>query len=464
MNPSSDLLTPPLTAMREPVRQGQTRPLAWRLAQLNRLAALLDAAADALPQALAADLSKPALEAVLELGAVRQELGLTRRRLGRWMRATPLGLPFWMLPGRAVLQPEPLGCVLILAPWNYPFQLCLQPLVSALAAGNTVVLKPSELAPRTATLIADLIADHLPAETVQVVLGDGSVAAQLLEKRFDHIFFTGSSRVAGLVLAAAARHLTPVTLELGGKCPAIVLDDADLLPSARRLAWGKGLNAGQTCIAPDHLLVTPAMREPLVAAIGAAWRHFHGPDPLASKDLASIVNDAQFTRLEGLLQGARQRGQVLVGGRSDASRRRIEPTLLDVSDPDTDPLLQEELFGPLLPVAVVPNLEAALERVRHAPLPLATYLFGGDAAARRRLLESTSSGSVVFDDVVLQGAVAQLPFGGIGESGMGRYHGEAGFRTFSHARTVLHRPTWIDPPFRYPPYAGNVRLMRRLLG
>lgn len=464
MNPSSDLLTPPLTAMREPVRQGQTRPLAWRLAQLNRLAALLDAAADALPQALAADLSKPALEAVLELGAVRQELGLTRRRLGRWMRATPLGLPFWMLPGRAVLQPEPLGCVLILAPWNYPFQLCLQPLVSALAAGNTVVLKPSELAPRTATLIADLIADHLPAETVQVVLGDGSVAAQLLEKRFDHIFFTGSSRVAGLVLAAAARHLTPVTLELGGKCPAIVLDDADLLPSARRLAWGKGLNAGQTCIAPDHLLVVPAVREELVAQIRRELLAFYGTDPLESPDLARIVNRDRFQRLEALLAEAQRRNAVLVGGRSDPATLRIEPTLIEVAEPRTDPLMQEEIFGPLLPVVRVHNLEEALHLVRQGEKPLALYLFGGDNNARDRVLASTSSGSVVFNDAILQAAVPDLPFGGVGASGMGKYHGEAGFCTFSHQRSVMFRTAQPDLPVRYPPYAGKLGLMRRLLG
>lgn len=462
--PVRPLLPVSVEVMREPVLRGDTRPLTWRLAQLDRLEALLEAAADRLLEALAEDLGKPPLEASFERVAIAQELKLTRRHLRRWMAPRPVGLPPWALPGRASLQSEPLGCVLIIGPWNYPFQLCLHPLVSALAAGNSAVLKPSEHAPRTAALIADLVAQHFPPEIVQVVCGDGSVAAALLQERFDHIFFTGGGRVGRLVLAAAAPHLTPVTLELGGKSPAIVLEGADLAVTARRLAWGKSINAGQTCIAPDHLMVTPALREPLVAAIAAEWQRFHGEDPLRSPHLARIVNRAQFERLEALLEGARQRGQVLAGGRSDADCGRIEPTLLAVSDPENDPLMQEELFGPLLPVMTVPDLTTALQQVRRRAKPLALYLFGGDGKGRRQLLETSSSGSVVFNDVILQGGLAELPFGGVGESGMGTYHGEAGFRTFSHQRSVLSRPFWLDLPFRYPPYTLPSRLMERLLG
>lgn len=462
--PTRPLLPVSAQAMREPVLRGETRPLAWRLAQLDRLAALLEAAAIPLQEALAADLGKPPLEASFERVAIRQELQLTRRQLRRWMAPRSVGLPAWAKPGRATLQSEPLGCVLIVGPWNYPFQLCLHPLVSALAAGNSAVLKPSEHAPRTAALIAELVAAHFPPEIVQVVCGDGDVAAALLQERFDHIFFTGGGRVGRLVLAAAAPHLTPVTLELGGKSPAIVLEGADVAVSARRLAWGKSINAGQTCVAPDHLLVTPAMREPLVNAIAAEWRRFHGEDPLRSPHLGAIVNQAQFERLEALLEGGRRRGQVLAGGRSDVQSRRIEPTLLAVSDPENDPLMQEELFGPLLPVITVPDLPTALERIRRGAKPLALYLFGGDGRARRQLLESTSSGSVVFNDVIIQAGLAELPFGGVGESGMGSYHGETGFRTFSHQRSVLSRPFWLDLPFRYPPYTLPIKLVERLLG
>jgi len=462
--PVRPLLPVAVDAMREPVLEGETRPLAWRLAQLERLEALLEAAAMPLQEALAADLGKPPMEASFERVAIRQELRLTRRGLRRWMAPRAVGLPPWVRPASASLQAEPLGCVLIIGPWNYPFQLCLHPLVSALAAGNSAVLKPSEHAPRTAALIAELVAAHFPPEIVQVVCGDGSVAAELLQERFDHIFFTGGGRVGRLVLAAAAPHLTPVTLELGGKSPAIVLEGADLAVSARRLAWGKSINAGQTCIAPDHLLVTPELREPLVAAIAAEWQRFHGEDPLRSPHLGRIVNRAQFERLEGLLEGARRRGQVLAGGRSDAETGRIEPTLLAVSDADSDPLMQEELFGPLLPVISVPDLTAALRLVRRGAKPLALYLFGGDRRARRQLLETTSSGSVVFNDVIVQAGLAELPFGGVGESGMGTYHGEAGFRTFSHERSVLSRPFWLDLPFRYPPYTMSLKLVERLLG
>jgi aldehyde dehydrogenase (NAD+) len=327
-----------------------------------------------------------------------------------------------------------------------------------------VVLKPSEHAPATAALIARRLREHFPAELVEVVQGDGEVAAQLLEQRFDHVFFTGGGRVGRLVMAAAARHLTPVTLELGGKSPAIVLPDADPVATARRLCWGKGINAGQTCIAPDHLLLVPGVRDVLVPQLAAAIQRFYGEEPLHSPDLARIVNAAQFERLEALLSGARQDGRVLLGGASDPQRRRIEPTVIRVEDPDRDPLMQEELFGPLLPLVEVDSLEEALERIRRGPSPLALYLFGGDAAARRRVLDSTSSGSVVFNDVILQAGIAPLRFGGVGESGMGAYHGETGFRTFSHLRPVVQRSLWPDPPFRYPPYAGKRRFLERLLG
>jgi len=462
--PSAPALSVSIAAMGAPVSRGDTRSIAWRLEQLDRLQALLDAAAQPLLEALALDLNKPPVEAAYELIGVTQELKYARRHLRRWMRPTPIGLPVWAWPGSARLRPEPLGCVLIIGPWNYPFQLCLIPLVSALAAGNTAVLKPSEHTPHTAALIHRLVQQHFPPETVQVVEGDGAIAAELLREHFDHIFFTGGARVGRLVLAAAAPHLTPVTLELGGKSPAIVLEDADIATTARRLAWGKGLNAGQTCIAPDHLLVTPGQRQPLVEAIAAAWRQFYGADPLASEDLTSLVNTAQFERLEALLAGARERGQVLVGGRSDRDRRRMEPTLLAVEDPDRDPLMQEELFGPLLPVIVVANLEEALARVRRGSKPLTIYLYGGGRQAREQLLDQTSSGSVCFNDVVLHGGLPQLPFGGVGESGMGTYHGEAGFLTFSHRRSVLQRSFGLDLPIRYPPYAGKLDLIRRLLG
>jgi aldehyde dehydrogenase (NAD+) len=454
---------PDVAAMRAPVERGDTRSLAWRLGQLDRLSTLLQRHEPALLAALAADLGKPPLEATFELVAVRQELSLTRRQLRRWMAPRPVPLDLALQPGRAWVERQPLGCVLIIGPWNYPLQLCLHPLVSALAAGNSAVLKPSEQAPHTAALMAELLGEAFDREVVQVVCGDATVAAQLLELPFDHVFFTGGSRVGSLVMQACARTLTPVTLELGGKSPVIVLSDADIPTTARRVAWGKGLNAGQTCIGPDHLLVETPVRDQLVSAIAAELERFYGSDPLQSPDLGRLVNDAQFQRLDGLLQGARQRGQVLVGGRSDPAQRKIEPTLLAVDSLD-DPLMQEELFGPLLPVLTIQCLEEALEQIRQRPRPLALYLFSRSGQARRRVLAASHSGSVVFNDVVLQGGASALPFGGIGPSGMGSYHGEAGFSTFSHERSVLERPFLLDLPFRYPPYAGKLRLVKWLLG
>jgi aldehyde dehydrogenase (NAD+) len=454
---------PDAAAMRAPVERGETRPLRWRLQQLDRLETLLREHEPAVLEALAADLGKHPLEATFEIVAIRQEIALSRKRLRRWMAPRPVALDLALQPCRAWVERQPLGCVLIIGPWNYPFQLSLHPLVSALAAGNSAVVKPSEHAPRTAALIAELLNNAFPPEIVRVVLGDAAAASQLLEQRFDHVFFTGGGRVGSLVMKACAHHLTPVTLELGGKSPVIVLGDTDVATTARRVAWGKGLNAGQTCIGPDHLLVEASVREPLVAAIATELERFYGADPLRSPDLGSIVNDAQFRRLEGLLEGARQRGQVLVGGRSDAASRRIEPTLLAVDSLD-DPLMQEELFGPLLPVLTIDGLDDALEQIRRRPRPLALYLFSRSSTAQRRVLEASSSGSVVFNDVVVQGAAAALPFGGVGPSGMGSYHGEAGFRTFSHERSVVSRPFRLDLPFRYPPYEGKLPLVKWLLG
>jgi len=458
------LLCPSVDAMRQPVLEGTTRPLAWRQDQLGRLEALLNTVEADLLEALANDLGKPPLEAYYELVGVREELKFTRRHLKRWLAGRPIPLPAWSWPARGRVQPEPLGCVLILGAWNYPFQLCLQPLISALAAGNTVVLKPSELAPHTANLMADRLGHLFPPEVVQVVQGDGQVGAQLLETRFDHIFFTGGGRVGRLVMAAAARHLTPVTLELGGKSPAIALADAALAPTARRLVWGKGLNAGQTCVAPDHLLVVPEIEAPLLEAIAVEIRRLYGADPLASPDLGRVVSRSHFERLANLVRQADQRGQVLLGGRMDAEERRIEPTLLRVDDPDNDPLMQEELFGPLLPVLRVPHLEAAIARVQAGPKPLALYLFGQRQQDRERLRLATSSGSLAFNDVVVQVGVSQLPLGGVGESGMGAYHGHTGFLTFSHQRSILEQRFWPDLPLRYPPYAGKLPLLKRLTG
>ena len=449
--------------MQDRVGRGETRPLAWRLDQLQRFQALVENHEPEVLQALSEDLGKPPTEAFFEVVALRQELKLARSNLRRWMQAKPVPVPLPQQPGRAELIPEPLGCVLIIGPWNYPFSLTLQPLVSALAAGNTAVLKPSEQAPAVAALISRLVAEHFAPEVVRVEEGDGGVAAALVALPFDHIFFTGGGAIGRRVLEGAAANLTPVTLELGGKSPALVMDGADLDVSARRLIWGKGLNAGQTCIAPDHLLVQPHLQQPLLKAMEAARQAMYGTQPLHSEQLACIVNTRQFERLEALLEQARREERILIGGEINREQRRIAPTVIRVAD-RKDPLMADELFGPLLPVLPLNDLNNALAEIRRGPKPLALYLFGGTERQQQLVIETTSSGGVCLNDVVMQAGVPDLPFGGVGGSGMGSYHGKAGFDTFSHSKAVLRRPFRFDFKLRYPPYALDLKLLRKLAG
>lgn len=451
-----------LQRMREPVLKGVTQPERWRREQLQRLRNLVSEHESAILEALHQDLAKPPLEAMAEVVTLLQELKLAERRLRSWMRPRRIPVPIVQKPGRAELIREPLGCVLLIGPWNLPFSLTLWPLVSALAAGNTAVIKPSEHAPATAELIEQLIPMHFGEDVVTVVNGDGEVAADLVRQRFDHIFFTGGGRIGAKVLEGAAANLTPVTLELGGKNPAIVLNDADLDVTARRLVWGKGFNAGQACIAPDHLFVQEGVREPLLNAIARERLKLYGEQPLESRDLCCLIHDRHYSRLETLLRGAQAEGRVLLGGEFDPERRRIAPSLIAVRD-DHDPLMADELFGPLLPVLSIPNLDAAIAHIQKQDKPLALYLFGGDTSDQEQVLRQTSSGGVCFNDVVMQAGVPDLPFGGVGASGMGAHHGEAGFRTFSHERSVLRRPFWLDLPQRYPPYTLSPDTFRRLL-
>ena len=452
-----------LKTLRATVVSGQTRPEAWRRLQLKRLSDLLDRHESDILQALRIDLAKPELEGMFEIVALLQELKITRRRLKAWMRPRHIPVPIMQRPGRAQLIREPLGCVLVIGPWNYPFMLTLQPLISALAAGNSVVLKPSEHAPAAAALITRLITEGFPSDVVRVVNGDGSTAAALVDLGFDHIFFTGSGTIGAKVLAGAARHLTPVTLELGGKNPAVVLDSADLAVTARRLIWGKGINAGQTCIAPDHLLVQTSIRDRLVKALKEQRRNLYGDEPLASADLSSLIHDRHFQHLEGLLATARAEGRILFGGECCRQRRKIAPTLIEVQS-DQDPLMEAEIFGPLLPLITVETLDEAITRIQQQDKPLAIYLFGGDHNDQSAVLKRTSSGGVCFNDVVMQKGVPELPFGGVGPSGMGSYQAEAGFQTFSHTRSVLSRPFFLDIRHRYPPYTLNPAIFRRFVG
>ena len=364
--------------------------------------------------------------------------------------------PGFGAPARGWVQPEPFGVALILGPWNYPLQLLLTPLASAIAAGNGVVLKPSELAPHTAEAIAELIRNNFADEFVAVVNGGAEVAEALLRERFDTIFFTGSTRVGQAVMTAAARHLTPVSLELGGKCPTLVCADAPVELAARRIAWGKFLNAGQTCVAPDFVLVDRRVREPFVAALQKSLREFYGTDPQRSEDYGRIVNARHFERLTNYLRD----GRVVHGGETDAPDLFIAPTILTEVSPNA-PVMQEEIFGPILPVLEFDRLDDVLTALRERPTPLALYLFTRDRATEARVLAEARSGGVCVNDVVSHMIGTGLPFGGLGASGMGAYHGRAGFDAFTHQRAVLRRSVRFDTPFRYPPPKLSLTALQR---
>jgi len=436
---------------------GATRPLAFRRARLRELENAVGSHEQALLEALYADLRKPPHEAFgSEIGLVHAELRHALRHLPSWMARRRRPVPWLAWPGRGFVEPEPYGVALILGPWNYPVQLLLAPLIGALAAGNCVVLKPSEFAPRTAAALARLIEAIYPEDYVTVVQGERETAEALLCERFAAIFFTGSTAVGRSVMAAAARHLTPVTLELGGKSPCIVCADAPLDTTARRIAWGKFLNAGQTCVAPDFVLVDRRVRDGLLEALQRAVRAFYGLDPRKSPDYARIVNRRHIDRLAGYLQS----GKPIEGGRWDAQDLYFAPTILTDVTPDA-PVMQDEVFGPILPVLEFDRLENALEMLRERPTPLALYVFTPDRSTQERVLKGTRSGGVCINDTLTHIVGSGLPFGGLGESGLGAYHGRASFDCFSHSRSVLRRSLAIDPALRYPPPRISLAAFKR---
>lgn len=449
-----------VAAVRKVYASGRTRPVAWRKAQLKALMRMLSEREQEFTAALQADLGKNALEAYLtEISITRAEAAHALKHLADWTRTTRVPVPLGLQPASAKVEPQPLGVVLIIAPWNYPVQLLLAPLIGALAAGNAAVLKPSELAPATSAAIARILPEYLDPEAVVVIEGAQEVSQALLAERFDHIFYTGGERVGKIVMRAAAEHLTPVTLELGGKSPAVVLD-GNLTSIARRLAYGKLINAGQTCVAPDYVLVTEEAAPKLLRALAKVMREFVGKDPSRSANYGRIVNAGHFDRLTGYLAD----GTVVSGGRSSREDLYIEPTVLaDV--PLDAPVMQEEIFGPILPVVTVRDLDQAMEIINARPVPLASYLFTSSASQQRRFEQGVRAGSVNHNAAIVQLAVPELPFGGAGASGMGAYHGKHSFDTFSQARPVFSKGTLLDTlRVAYPPYNGfKGRILRRLL-
>jgi aldehyde dehydrogenase (NAD+) len=444
--------------LRQTFATGKTRSVQWRQTQLRALEKMMVENEPAIAAALEEDLDRSPFEAWLaDAVTTAGEARYAAKHVKKWMRRKYRRLELAQLPGRGWVEYEPYGTVLIIGAWNYPFYLTLGPLVGAIAAGNTVVLKPSEIAQASADLMAELVPRYLDNEAIAVVEGDGAVSQELIAQGLDRVFFTGGTEIGRKVYEGAAPHLTPVTLELGGKSPVIVAADADVDVAAKRIAWIKLLNAGQTCVAPDYVLADAKVRDELVDKIGQAITKFRSEERSGLR----IVNQRQFDRLTGYL--ATTKGTIALGGNSDASTLRLEPTVVVDPDPD-EPLMSNEIFGPILPVISVQSLDDAIRFVNSRPKPLSAYLFTKTRAVRERVIREVPAGGMLVNHLAFQVSTARLPFGGVGASGMGAYHGRWGFEEFSHSKSVLTKPTRPDmSSFIYPPYTEKAwKLVRRL--
>ena len=445
---------------------GATRSVAFRKAQLVKLRdAILSREGDIL-EAVREDLGKSDFEAfTTEIVLVLGEIKLMLKRVSRWARTERKGAGIFNFPGSARAIHDPHGVCLVMSPWNYPFQLSVMPLVGAIAAGNTAILKPSAYSAATSALVARMIRETFPEEYLACVEGGRDVNQDLLSQRFDFIFFTGSVEVGKLVMERAARNLTPVTLELGGKSPCIVDKSANIDLSARRAVWGKCINAGQTCVAPDYFLVHESVKEEFIARARFYVEKFYGAEAHRNPEFPRIVNRRHFDRIGALITGASHanpRAKLVSGGRSDPESLRIEPAIVDGVGWD-DPLMGEELFGPIIPIIAWKDEAEIIGKILSRPRPLALYIFTRDRAQAKRITGSVPFGGGCVNDAVMHVATHAVPFGGTGASGMGSYHGKASFDTFSRVKSVIDKPLFADVPLRYPPFAGKYRALRKFL-
>lgn len=447
-------------ALRSVYESGHTRPLAWRKHQLEQMIRMLEENEADFLDALKTDLGKPSVEGfITDIAFVTGEIKLMLKNLRKWNKPQRVPTPIVTMPAKSVLIPEPLGVVLVIAPWNYPIQLLLVPAAGAIAAGNAVVMKPSEVSAATSAVLARLVPRYMDAKAVTLVEGGVPETTALLSERYDHIFYTGNGNVGRIVMTAAAKNLTPVTLELGGKSPVIIDESANLKVAARRITWGKWLNAGQTCVAPDYVLIDEKLRQPFIDEVGKAVDQFYGANPHTSDSYGRIVSSRHFDRLRHLLTG----GTVALGGDIKEDERYISPTVLVDVDMNST-LMTEEIFGPLLPIVTVPSVDEAIGFINTRPHPLALYVFAENKRVVDEVLARTTAGGVTVNGTLMHLTSPHLPFGGVGESGMGGYHGKSGVRLFQHLKPVLKRGTRIDPSLAYPPYTEKkAKIFRKVL-
>ncbi len=458
---SESVYAPLMKLQKQYFQSGMTKPYSFRMDQLKKLKDLLQTYESKFNDALYADLRKHPQEVyTTEIGAVYEEINTAMRNLGTWMKPVRTGAPFFLFPSHGTIYPEPLGNVLIISPWNYPVLLSFRAVVAAIAAGNTIVLKPSELAPATSKVMADMINDHFDLGYLHVLEGDGAtVVGELLDQfRFDHVFYTGSTAVGKIIMEKAAKHLSGVTLELGGKSPCIVSKDANLTVAAKRIVWGKLLNAGQSCVAPDYLLVHASIKQTFIDLLIKEIEAAYGTNPLQN-GFGKIISAKRWKQLTSYLN----QGSVLYGGQTDEQSLYVGPTIMEAV-PMEAPLMKEEIFGPILPVFTYEKEEDVLKIIEQNPYPLALYVFTSSSKTSRFFMDNVRFGGGAINETVLHLGNGELPFGGVGSSGMGRYHGKFGFDTFSHQKGVLKRATWFEPAFRHPPYSeGKTKLWRWLL-
>ncbi|MDD2673039.1 MAG: aldehyde dehydrogenase [Syntrophales bacterium] len=445
-------------AQRAWFRSGMTRNIEFRIESLRILKNAISDSEPEILEALRQDMGKPAVEAWLsEIFMTIREIETAVRDLPRWIRPKTVPTPLAHFPAKSRILPEPYGVALILAPWNYPLRLLAGPLIGALAAGNCVAMKPSEIAPCTSSLIARIIRENFDQRHAAVVEGGPETSRALLELPFDYIFYTGGTRIGRLVMEAAAKNLAPVTLELGGKSPCIVDRSTDIEKAARRIAWGKFFNAGQTCVAPDYVCVSREIEDDLVGALSRAVSEFYGEDPVKSPDYARIVNERHFDRIMGII-----RGDIAAGGAGIRAEKYIAPTIIrNVSWKDG--IMEEEIFGPVLPVIAYGDIDELIGEIVRRPKPLALYLFTDDGKLRDRIVRDIPAGGVCINDTLRHLSNPHLPFGGVGESGMGSYHGKKSFAAFSHFKSIMERGMTPDLPLAYPPYKTSLPALKRIM-
>lgn len=447
-----------LRAQRAYFRRGECKDVEFRIRQLKRLYQWICEHEQEIMDALYQDLNKSPFEAyATEIGIVKEEIRYALKHIRRWAAPRRVRTPITQFPSRSFIYPEPYGVTLIMSPWNYPFQLTVAPLVGAVCAGNCAVIKPSAYSPNTSRVIAEMVRGLFGAEYIAVVEGGREANQALLDEKFDYIFFTGSVNVGRYVMEKASVHLTPVSLELGGKSPCIVDETADLKLAAKRIVWGKFLNCGQTCVAPDYILVQKNVRDRLVRQIERYIRKMYGKDALHNPEYPKMISEKHFDRVAGLMEGA----HVVSGGGRDRSLLKIEPTILDQVDWES-PVMKEEIFGPLLPILTFYDMKEVIQMVNARPRPLALYYFTKDKKREAQILKHISYGGGCINDTVVHIATSHMPFGGVGNSGMGGYHGKDSFDTFTHKKSIMKKSRLIDIPIRYAPFRNKLALLKKI--